>query len=626
MSKSLKDIYLEKGKTTMDDLLNSKRVTIYEKLDGINFGFVYSNGNFSFFKKNPKSTIGSIDRVLTSMYDQPINYINELDKSLFDGADNWVFSFDYFPNTNPSTIKYESQPKNNLVLNYIDDGNGNKILDKEILDVWADRLEVGRCPIIFDGKFTLEQIEKIFQYLNYTADEIQNKLQGLTFTEWLYSIINPNVTQSTLNSNLKGQIDSLFFRFENQVGDIYYGNIKNPYIEELIHTSKKNTNIDHNYYIILSDILDYLMKINIDKIKLTSVKFEDRYVELISNIFNRYMKVKGDDYSSMVIQLPEYLNKEFNKLNINLIKDKTTLEIMRHSKISQDIFRIFLSSFRRKRTYANFIFTDTMNDYFNRYVDIITDMCSYEKEDGLIKESFITFDEFERIYINGENSEDVLGVDLETVLRNQPDIVLDEIETEFNSDTFLSSIFVETEKRHSRLDSRVPVNLIIDVFAPFTKSIDEFVEYTYKETGVPFVIICIKNQGAVFTQELQERAFKSMLEKGGQYVDYIFVSRPNLRKIVNSFENKYRVNKIYSSSKFMKLINVQVIDNFRNNNILDFVDNENGEIAEYYANDDSIYNQITTALYNTNFTEFKKYAVDEYSNLFNEFVRKFNGY
>lgn len=626
MSKSLKDIYLEKGKTTMDDLLNSKRITIYEKLDGINFGFVYSNGNFSFFKKNPKSPIGSIDRVLTSMYDQPINYINELDKGLFDGSDNWVFSFDYFPNTNPSTIQYESQPKNNLVLNYIDDGNGNKILDKEVLDVWADKLEVGRCPIIFDGKFTLEQIEKIFQYLNYTSEEIQDKLQGLTFTEWLYSIINPNITQSTLNSNLKGQIDSLFFRFENQLGDVYYGNIKNPYIEELINKSKKTTNVDHNYYIILSDILDYLMKINVENIKLKSDKFEDRYVELISNIFNRYMKVKGDDYNSMVIQLPDYLTKEFNKLNINLIKNKETLEIMRHSKISQDIFRIFLSSFRRKRTYANFIFTDTMNTYFNRYVDIITDMCSYEKEDGIIKESFITFDEFERIYIKGEKSEDVLGVDLETVLRNQPDIVLDEISTDFNTDTFLSSIFVETEKRKRRLDSRVPVNLIVDIFAPFTKSVDEFIEYVYKETSVPFVIVCIKNQGSIFTQELQERAFKSMMEKGGQYIDYIFVSRPNLRKIVNSFENKYRVNKIYSSSKFMKLINIQVIDNFRNNNVLDFVDNENGEIAEYYANDDSVYNLLTTALYNSNFSEFKKYVVDEYSNLFNEFMRKFNGY
>ena len=171
MSKNLKDIYTEKGKIIMDDLLNSKRVTIYEKLDGINFGFIYENGGFSFFKKNPKSPIGSIDRVLTTTYDEPIKYINELDKDIFYGADNYIFSFDYFPNTNPSTINYDSQPKNNLILNYIDDGTGNKIVDKSLLDTWADKLGVGRCPIIFDGKFSLEQIEQIFKYLNHSSSK-----------------------------------------------------------------------------------------------------------------------------------------------------------------------------------------------------------------------------------------------------------------------------------------------------------------------------------------------------------------------------------------------------------------------------------------------------------------------
>jgi hypothetical protein len=624
MSKSLKEIYTEKGKSILDDLLNSERITIYEKLDGINFGFVYENGDFTFFKKKPNTPIGSVDRTLSSMYEEPISYIYELDKKMFQGSDKWVFSFDYFPNINPVTLQYGSQPRNNLVLNYIDDGTGQKILDVELLNLWADKLDVGRVPIIFDGKFTTDQIEQIFKYLNYTKDEITLKLNDISFTEWLYSVINPTLDRTTLNPDLKGNIDSLFFRFENSKGDVYYSTIKNPYMEELLKQNK-NVETDHNYYLILSDIVDFLLKKDIPNIKLKSTTFDDRYLELISGLYNKYMKLKEKDYSELYLNLPEYLTKDFNRLNINLIKDKQTLDLISRSKINKDTFRIFIASFRKKRNSENFIFNQTMNLYFNQIVDDINNVCAYSKDEETgLSESFITFKEFERIFINGEDSEEVIGADIDTILRKQPDIVTGFVDVDFNVDNFLSSIFVHTEKRKRRRDDRTVVNLLIDTFAPFSRSLEEFVNFGYSQGGIPYIIICVRNKNSVFSEDILEGIFKALLSKE-QYEDYLFVDRPNLRKIVTAIESKYRINKIVGNDRFMKLLNIQILDNYRNNNILDFVDSDEEE-AEYYTTDNSLYVTTNQSLYNSEFSEFRKLVIDEYANMFNEFLRKFNGY
>jgi hypothetical protein len=624
MSKSLKEIYVEKGKSILDDLLNSERITIYEKLDGINFGFVYENGGFTFFKKKPNTPIGSVDRTLSSMYEEPISYINELDKKMFQGIEKWIFSFNYFPNINPVTLKYENQPKNNLVLNYIDDGTGQKILDVDLLNLWADKLEVGRVPIIFDGKFSTDQIEQIFKYLNYTKEEIELQLNGISFTEWLYSVINPELDRTTLNSNLKGNIDSLFFRFENVKGDVYYSKIKSPYMEELLKQNK-TVETDHNYYLILSDIVDFLLKKDILNIKLKETTFDERYLELVSGLYNKYMKLKEKDYSELYLNLPEYLTKDFNRLNINLIKDKTTLDLIQRSKINKDTFRIFIASFRKKRHSENFIFNETMNLYFNKIVDDINNVCAYSKDEETgLSESFITFKEFERIFINGEDSEEVIGADIDTILRKQPDIVTGYVDVDFNVDNFLSSVFVHTEKRKRRRDDRTVVNLLIDTFAPFSRSLEEFVNFGYSEDGIPYLVICVRNKNSVFSEDILENIFKSLLSKD-QYEDYLFVDRPNLRKIVAAIETKYRINKVVANDRFMKLLNIQILDNYRNNNILDFVDSDEEE-AEYYTTDNSLFVTVNQSLYNSEFSEFRKLVIDEYANMFNEFLRKFNGY
>ncbi len=624
MSKSLKEIYVEKGKSILDDLLNSERITIYEKLDGINFGFVYENGGFTFFKKKPNTPIGSVDRTLSSMYEEPISYINELDKKMFQGIEKWIFSFNYFPNINPVTLKYENQPKNNLVLNYIDDGTGQKILDVDLLNLWADKLEVGRVPIIFDGKFSTDQIEQIFKYLNYTKEEIELQLNGISFTEWLYSVINPELDRTTLNSNLKGNIDSLFFRFENIKGDVYYSKIKSPYMEELLKQNK-TVETDHNYYLILSDIVDFLLKKDILNIKLKETTFDERYLELVSGLYNKYMKLKEKDYSELYLNLPEYLTKDFNRLNINLIKDKTTLDLIQRSKINKDTFRIFIASFRKKRHSENFIFNETMNLYFNKIVDDINNVCAYSKDEETgLSESFITFKEFERIFINGEDSEEVIGADIDTILRKQPDIVTGYVDVDFNVDNFLSSVFVHTEKRKRRRDDRTVVNLLIDTFAPFSRSLEEFVNFGYSEDGIPYLVICVRNKNSVFSEDILENIFKSLLSKD-QYEDYLFVDRPNLRKIVAAIETKYRINKVVANDRFMKLLNIQILDNYRNNNILDFVDSDEEE-AEYYTTDNSLFVTVNQSLYNSEFSEFRKLVIDEYANMFNEFLRKFNGY
>lgn len=610
---NLKDIYIKEGRKTLNLLLSSKRITVYEKLDALNFSFSVNEDELFFFKRNKNSPIGSVDRTLTSMYETPINHFNNLSSELDDYV-GYTFSFYYFPDTNPNVINYSSLPKNNLVLSYVEDDKGNKIDDIDILKTFASILKVGDVPILFDGQLSSEQISQLFKYVESTESEIEEIYNGKTFTKYMFEVLNLDDKTSTIENITEDQIEGLIFRFGDDQGNYTFTKIVNPWFEEIIKTNKTKENVDHNYYLILSDIVDYLMTLDIQNIKLNKKNFEDRYVELISKLFNKFAKYKGDDYLELEIVLPDYLQKNYNQLNLDRVKDKQTLEFILGSINLKEIFRIFLASFRKKRRTENFIFTKRMNKYFNDLVDEILDKVTLDVQ---IDESFITFDEFERIYIDNEPSEEVVGINLESYLRKQPAYIKDYVETDFNINDFMSSTFVEVEKKKSKKDNKKKVVLVIDTFDPMNQLVYEMCLYIYENLKIPVFLVATLPRQSHYTDDILEKIFNDMVNSHEAFDNFIFIDRPNIKKIVDKYGDMYRFEKIYANNKFQKFIDIQLEMNYRDNNYLMLPENQD-DVYDYYKSDKSIIIAADRALEQTSFTQYKQHVPDSYANLFNE--------
>ena len=139
----LKEVYDKKGEDFLSNLLNNY-VIINESVNGTFFGVKKNKTDqFKYFKKAGEITY--VDRVLMKYYEPAIRYFESMSLEKKQRIpSNFYFGFEYFTNSDSFSSKYDSLPKNNLVLSYIHklDDSGqiiSTVQHKEQLDKWTDR-------------------------------------------------------------------------------------------------------------------------------------------------------------------------------------------------------------------------------------------------------------------------------------------------------------------------------------------------------------------------------------------------------------------------------------------------------------------------------------------------------
>lgn len=606
---TLDKLFTSIGDRFYNDLLNSE-VTIYEKLDGNNFGVkVNGEGEFEFYRKNYNSPIGTVDRTLTTMYEEPISYIYNLPEDVKEAMPvGYKFGFFYFPTSMPNTIGYDKLPKNKLILNYVEDDAGNKISNIQTLDYFANILGVDGAPIYFKGKLTGEQKNQILEYLSLPL-----KKRKKSFIQTILKIINPNIKSTYLNNDIDKTIDSLIFKFDNGK-EVNYAKLQDPSFKNILQERQEDSKATDNYYLILSDILDYFKLVNLDKIGLQKKKFEGRYIEIISKLFNLFISKKGEDYLHMDFELPEYLKKEYNNLNIINVENSQTIEYLESSMNYRELFRIMLSSFRKKRHRENNIFNSFMNSHFNDMVQKIIQKCSFDEN---VSESFITFNEFQKIFIDNEDSKDVIGVDLDVYNREHSQKIVGYREPDFDVKSFMKNMFVQVEDSNYVAKERELINVFIDDFAPMTNDQLLKIRETYENTGIPFFMVIVRTKKIGFPDSTIKKIFDA-LRMEESIVDYIIVDKPIVSQITKLFQDEYRMNKIYSSEEFEILLDVQVKTNELNNNILNFKDPK--DVIEYYIKDKSVVSALERYIEDNNFAKYREFVPEIYSHMFTEII------
>jgi hypothetical protein len=87
------------------------------------------------------------------------------------------------------------------------------------------------------------------------------------------------------------------------------------------------------------------------------------------NLFNDYIENIKDDILVWDFDIPDFFKKDKFKINIDLLKNKKTIEYIKSNYKIEYIFKIILGSFNKKRKKAIGIFNDQSLMLFNKFVD-----------------------------------------------------------------------------------------------------------------------------------------------------------------------------------------------------------------------------------------------------------------
>jgi hypothetical protein len=518
----LSEIYKNKGKKFVDDLF-SNEITVTENLDGPSFSFEkhYTDDGISFYKKNQENPITIVDRILMTYYEKPINYINSLpDDIKKDLPKGWRFGLVYFPNKNPVRIEYDRIPKNHLILTHITirDEFGEvteTIQDKETLEEWAERIGVDKPPFIFQGRLSDPQKMEIMDFLSTPLDELSKKFKTESFSKYLISILNPEMSETSLGNSLESQIESLVFRFgspDEDSEDVVLAKMVDPVFREMSRNKKRTTQSSYFpsdiYSLCLTEVMNFILEKGIESFEVDGIEPEERYISFVFDLFKKFIREEGDRYRGADFDKPEYLKGENFSINTDLIVDKEVVSLIEEDESFSDIFQMILNSFRKFKRKAYGFFTEGLIEQFNSLVSEIAAYINAKKKENL-EESFAlpTFSRFKKLYkdfnIYEDDDEITEKEEIDEVKSDDElSLLLESESSEENTSEFFSFknfkkvVSTHKEKRKTKIlnESSENVNLIIGKFQPFNNGHYKMCNRVKKENDLP-IFLCVVHPG-----------------------------------------------------------------------------------------------------------------------------------
>lgn len=503
----LREIHEKKGEEFLHNLLNNF-VIINEKVDGTAFGLKKnkSDDSFKYFKKSGE--ISYIDRVLMKYYTPAIKYFESIPLEKRQRIpSNFYFGFEYLSSSDNNSSRYQSLPKNNLVLTYIHrlDEKGRPIetlQTKEDLDKWADYLGVERPPIVFEGMLSSEQKTSILDFVYSPEKELAEKFKTTSFTKYILSVLNPEQKSSFLNKDLNANIDTLVFRFydeneENPSAKVFLAKLVDPLFYQRIsenEPTKENKSQDYIWLIVI-DLMNHIEMYGVkelqDTVKIGNT-YDEKYVNLMNKVFKDFLRNYKQKYEGLQLDVPEYLKRPEFEIDENMIGDAEVISIISNNETYKEIYRILINFFRkvRKKSSSSF-FT---NDLLNQLNIQVKKIKSIIMGDNVYESLIPTFGEFV-----GDTSEDYL----------------------IEHDDF--------DKRE-KLDDPIKVNILIGSFQPIHLGHIKAAKKLKEQNGLPCFLISIKNKQTPLSP-FTVRSTQVMLEKIQQEYPELIV---NVKVINNS--------------------------------------------------------------------------------------------
>jgi hypothetical protein len=384
----------EKSDEILNNLFNDD-IIVLEDVQGSKIWVNWDGKKFRIKSKSIKNDdINIIDLAIQNYYNFAMDYFNSMDnrvKGLLNKK--WWFCFEYFPDQQPANIEYSRVPKNKLVLTGIWKNKKFQVNLDEI-EEYSRLLDVDAIPVIFNGKLTEEMKEAITYFLNTSKEDLEFVFEEKSFAFFFYKLLNPFSTNSFLmEDDFQNNVEKLIIR--SKIGDISF-ELLNPLYERI--SSANDTEFVEIYTLILVNFLNFSQSITLKDIRLKSKRKDEMYIELMCNMFNKYMLNVKSDLINFQFAIPEFFDKEKFKINKELIPNAITRQHLESDDKIEYIFKIILGSFKKKKKKAIGIFEEKTVIVFNKYIDDISkyiDTClKIEQQRTATKKGLVDFGEY----------------------------------------------------------------------------------------------------------------------------------------------------------------------------------------------------------------------------------------
>lgn len=384
----------EKSDEILDRLFNDE-IIVLEDVQGSKIWVNWDGKKFRIKSKSIKNDdINIIDLAIQNYYNFAMDYFNSMDnrvKGLLNKK--WWFCFEYFPDQQPANIEYSRVPKNKLVLTGIWKNKKFQVNLDEI-EEYARLLDVDVIPVIFNGKLTEEMKEAITYFLNTSKEDLEFVFEEKSFAFFFYKLLNPlSMNSFLMEDDFQNNVEKLIIR--SKIGDISF-ELLNPLYERI--SSANDTEFVEIYTLILVNFLNFSQSITLKDIRLKSKRKDEMYIELICNMFNKYMLNVKSDLVNFQFAIPEFFDKEKFKINKELIPNAITRQHLESNGKIEYIFKIILGSFKKKKKKAIGIFEEKTVVVFNKYIDDISkfiDTClKIEQQRTATKKGLVDFGEY----------------------------------------------------------------------------------------------------------------------------------------------------------------------------------------------------------------------------------------
>lgn len=510
---NLKEVYEKKGESFLNGLLNSY-VIVNEKLDGTFFGVKKTTSDqLKYFKKSGEITY--VDQVLMKYYNSAILHFNQLSAEKLEKIPaNLFFGFEYFTKGDSKAIKRSELPRNGLILSYIHklDLNGEvieTIQSKEALTKWADYLGVEAPPIIFEGRLDDEQRAKILEFVYSAPQELEDKFKTTSFTKYIISILCQDDKPEFITN---GEFDTLIFRFYgDSENDAFLAKLVDPIFQQRISENKPKSGQSQDYiWLIVIDLMNHFEMYNIDELRAMvpeNGRFEEKYIDLINQIFKDFIKEYSIKYDGLVLEVPEYLMRPEFELDLDLVRDPEVVNIIKAGATNSEIYKILLNFFRkvRKRSSSGF-FTVEMISQLNLIVQKIKNLIM---GDAIYEGLFPSFSQF----IGSPND-------------------------------FTALSEKEWAKASSEIQEPTPVNILIGQFQPVTLGHIKAAKLLKDKNGHKTIMVAIKGDHKTKSSPLSKELTKSLLDRVvREYPDLfeapLIISNGQLTEIIKALRPSY---------------------------------------------------------------------------------------
>ena len=401
----------------LHDLLDS-HIVVTEKLDAARILFEFTDDGVHIWRKDDRTPMSIIDRTLMRYYEKAIDHITRISDSV-NVPKGTKFGCYYFTDSALKLGWYSRAPKNNIVLTdvrMILDGVEQIFDDPQTLKKWAGELAIEPMPHIFIGRLNDSQKKRIIELAKMTPHDLENALDGKTFSEKLINILNPDAGSSFLRKHGVYNVDALIFRFKTDKGKtVTAKSIDDAFQRLSFYNQPKEDRIPSDLYsIALMEICAFVTEKGLEDYTLKERTTDFRYLELVCMMFNDFIEANMERYDGVDFSEPEFMKSNDFEMNSRFIENEKTLKFIKSSRTFEQLFKIMLAGMRKKRRRPYGLMTQRMVSEINLLIDAIQ-----EKVQPPVVEGFMDFATF-RVF-RDDNMQPVV-FEPDTVYADMPEV------------------------------------------------------------------------------------------------------------------------------------------------------------------------------------------------------------